>query len=512
MVVKFFSNKSGGSSKALDYLLNHREEEGSARVLQGNSLLTRKLINSISFKQKVTVGCLSFEEKNIDEKLKYTLIQEFEYILLPSMKKRVNFLWVEHTDKNRLELNFVIPKMDLLTQKSINPYFHKVDLSRIEAWQDLQNLKYNFSNPKDPAKVRTLEIDSKHQNLVKDFQKLDELLHSLVSKGQIKNRNQLIELCSTNNIAVTYIVKNYLYLKLPNAKKSRKFKGGIYNEQFRSIAELRTISKRTREEIIEYNRRNPSNELEYYIKRLEYFTREKIEYIEKRYPLNRGKKSNFNEENYEQYRKTNHTKSRREIYKNHTSNNGCNIFINNHFNSISSLYNYKYRSKKIKQWRVNKDLLLLDNKSRGELNDSTRTTIIERIRNKREAIEQNIHGIQREGELSNREIERSNKKLYTKLRINSKCVYSKIRESDKKSREQHIEDKKRLPRSNTKFNTTIEEAYARCRNYRREWEELLGAIEGVKELNRMVESASETIARRVVEENQTKMNIENMNF
>ena len=65
MVVKFFSNKKGGSSKAIDYLLNHREQQGTAKVLQGDPQLTRQIINSIQYKQKTTVGCLSFEEKNI---------------------------------------------------------------------------------------------------------------------------------------------------------------------------------------------------------------------------------------------------------------------------------------------------------------------------------------------------------------------------------------------------------------------------------------------------------------
>ena len=49
MVVKFFSNKKGGSVKALDYLLNYREKDGTARVLSGDEQLTRNIINSISF-------------------------------------------------------------------------------------------------------------------------------------------------------------------------------------------------------------------------------------------------------------------------------------------------------------------------------------------------------------------------------------------------------------------------------------------------------------------------------
>ena len=31
MVVKFFGNKKGGSSKAIDYLLNEREAQGTAK-------------------------------------------------------------------------------------------------------------------------------------------------------------------------------------------------------------------------------------------------------------------------------------------------------------------------------------------------------------------------------------------------------------------------------------------------------------------------------------------------
>ena len=82
MVVKFFSNKNGGSNKSIDYLLNHREKDGTAKVLSGDEQLTRNIINSISFKHKVCVGCLSFEEQNIDEDLKYKIMSDFEKHLL----------------------------------------------------------------------------------------------------------------------------------------------------------------------------------------------------------------------------------------------------------------------------------------------------------------------------------------------------------------------------------------------------------------------------------------------
>ena len=223
MVVKFFANKKGGSSKAIDYLLNEREQQGTARVLQGDPDLTRQIINDIKFKQKTTVGCLSFEEKNISDDMKYQLMQDFENHLLPGMENRYNILWVEHTDKGRLELNFVIPKIDLESQKSLNPYYHKADLPRIEKWQDLQNLKYNYSSPKDPSKARTLQTDSKEIGLSKDYEQLNELLHNLVKQGQIKNRDNLIELLQNNSIEVTRTGKDYLAIKLPDSKKAKRF-------------------------------------------------------------------------------------------------------------------------------------------------------------------------------------------------------------------------------------------------------------------------------------------------
>ena len=136
MLVKFFANKKGGSTAALDYLLNERIERGTAIILAGDEKVTRELINSISNKQKVCAGVLSFSESadQISEQTKKEIMESFEKALLTEqMKGRYNILWVEHSDKNgRLELNFVIPKIDLESQKSFNTYYHKADLKRIE--------------------------------------------------------------------------------------------------------------------------------------------------------------------------------------------------------------------------------------------------------------------------------------------------------------------------------------------------------------------------------------------
>lgn len=165
-------------------------------------------------------------------------MQDFENHLLPGMQDRYNILWVEHIDKGRLELNFVIPKIDLESQKSLNPYYHKADLKRVELWQDLTNLENSFTNPKDPAKARTLETNSKELHLSKDYETLDKTLHELVNAGALESRADIIELLQKNNIEVTRTGADYLAIKLPESKKANDLKEKFIMNNLQALENL----------------------------------------------------------------------------------------------------------------------------------------------------------------------------------------------------------------------------------------------------------------------------------
>lgn len=282
MVVKFFANKQGGSERAIDYLLNEREMQRTARTLQGDPNITRKIIRSIDRKQKVAVGCLSFEESNIPEDDKYILMDEFEKMLLPTMQGRYNILWVEHTDKGRLELNFVIPKMDLPTGKALNPYYHKADVTRKELFEDKWNLIKDYSSAKDPSKARTLNTSTKQHYLSKDYDELDKLLHQLVADGTLQNRDQLIETLK-EQVEVTRISYESISVKLPEHKKAKRFKGGIYAQEFRSLGSLSAISQGAREAIEHYNNRDTQAELRAVEQELSEHIRYKAEQLRNEY-------------------------------------------------------------------------------------------------------------------------------------------------------------------------------------------------------------------------------------
>lgn len=436
MVVKFFSNKKGGSSKAINYLLNHREQEGTARVLQGDPELTRQIINNIKFKQKTTVGCLSFEEQNISEDMKYQLMEDFENHLLPGMENRYNILWVEHLDKGRLELNFVIPKIDLESQKSLNPYYHKADLPRVEKWQDLQNIKYNYSSPKDPSKQRTLQTNSKEVGLSKDYEQLDKLLHNLTLEGQIKNRDNLIELLQSNNIEVTRKGKDYLSIKLPESKKAKKFKGSIYDEKFTSIGAVREISSRAREEVKQYNSRDTQRELERLNADLKSYTQTKEREYREKYPTARERTENKNREIEREFNRDTQEQTpkyrgndKRETGAREQSQSNINGSSNIHSNDSNNIDNSVFYNQQTVSRKRTDDLLFLHNRTQQqerEINDSFRTTINERIATR----------------------ERLEYQTYLKSRKPRSELLADIRKKSRTIREQSLKDSEQLQNIN----------------------------------------------------------------
>ncbi len=245
MLVKFWGTNQGGGDGdgSVNYLLNERVEQGTAKVLKGDANLTKSLLLSLTQKHKACVGCLSFEESNIDESLKYELMESFENALLTeSMQNRYNILWVEHTDKGRLELNFVIPRIDLITQKAFTPYYHKVDLKRIDTWKDCINLKHNFTNPKNIEKQHNIQQhqtkNPKNKELLATYEKLDKLIQD--NLGTLFNsRADIINFLKDNQCEVTRQGKDYISVKLPKEPKTKRLKGFYYHETFRTIADIR---------------------------------------------------------------------------------------------------------------------------------------------------------------------------------------------------------------------------------------------------------------------------------
>ncbi|MGL2522135.1 relaxase/mobilization nuclease domain-containing protein [Helicobacter pylori] len=263
MLVKFWGiNQGGGDGDgSVNYLLNERVEQGTAKVLKGDANLTKSLLLSLTQKHKACVGCLSFEEPDIDENLKHELIESFETTLLTEkMQGRYNILWVEHTDKGRLELNFVIPRIDLITQKAFTPYYHSADITRIDIWKDYTNLKHAFTNPKDLEKQNTIQHHNtktpQGKELLETYEKLDKLIQENLGK-LFNSREDIINFLKANQCEVNRQGKDYISVKLPNEPKAKRLKGFYYHETFRTIADIRNQLSEARQRESQRERSNP---------------------------------------------------------------------------------------------------------------------------------------------------------------------------------------------------------------------------------------------------------------
>ncbi len=292
MLVKFWGiNQGGGDGDgSVNYLLNERVEQGTAKVLKGDANLTKSLLLSLTQKNKACVGCLSFEEPNINESLKYELMESFENALLTeSMQNRYNILWVEHTDKGRLELNFVIPRIDLITQKAFTPYYHSADITRIDLWKDCINLKHNFTNPKDLEKQHNIQQhqtkNPQNKELLATYEKLDKLIQDNLGK-LFNSRNDIINFLKDNQCEVTRQGKDYISVKLPNEPKAKRLKGFYYHETFRTIADIREQLSEARQRESQREHSNPhttNNNHAELLRELENKLHERIEHKQRYY-------------------------------------------------------------------------------------------------------------------------------------------------------------------------------------------------------------------------------------
>ena len=277
MIVDFFRHGSGLSKGCLDYLLGEDREREHAQVLSGDVEITAQLIDSSPFAKKYTSGCLSFYEHDLSDQDKQQIMQNFEECLFPGLDKdQYQILWVQHQDKinqdtgeTRLELNFVIPNVELSTGKRLQPFYAPVDLDRVDLFKQITNTEHSLYDPDDPEH-RQLFLNKK--NLPKDIKDFKEQLHQrvyrAVSNGEVADRQELVQWLESNQINVTRQVKNSISIENPyeGAKRPIRLEGEIYEQGFRATGEYRqevqqrieeyrgTTSERYRANVTDYQR------------------------------------------------------------------------------------------------------------------------------------------------------------------------------------------------------------------------------------------------------------------
>ena len=251
MIVQFFSRGKGKGAGPIDYLLGRDRKREAARLLRGNPTATEALIDGSPHAKKYTSGCLSFEESDITAEQKQALMDDFEKCLFVGLEaNQYDCLWVEHRDKGRLELNFVIPNVELTTGKRLQPYYHAADTKRVDAWRTIQNITYGFSDPDDPAKRQAF---TKAKDLPKAaaeaIEAISNGLMGYALDGQINSREDVVSALESAGFEIARLTPNSISIKNPEGGRNIRLKGQMYEQDFRFSEEFRAeITRRTAEQ------------------------------------------------------------------------------------------------------------------------------------------------------------------------------------------------------------------------------------------------------------------------
>ena len=281
MIVQFFNRGTGCGEGTVDYLLGKDRNREQAKLLRGHDQETVALINSLDFEKRYTSGCLSFEEYDIDPDVKRQLMDEFEETLFPGLdKNQYSVLWVEHRDKERLELNFVIPNVELTSGKRLQPYYVGADYHRVDAWKQIKNIEYGFADPDDPARSQSTSLS---KDLPADkkaaVEKINQAVERAVLSGVVKDRTSVVDYLKESGIEIARETPQSISIKDPEGGRNIRLKGAIYERNFEFS---RALGAEIKARSGEYQSR-VGERLAIAQERYQYGIEKRREYLEQRY-------------------------------------------------------------------------------------------------------------------------------------------------------------------------------------------------------------------------------------
>ena len=253
MIVDFFRRGTGLSSGPIDYLLGKNRDREHAAVLHGDVVEVAGLIDTSPYVKKYTAGCLSFYEHDLPSEQKQQVIDDFEKCLFPGMTKdQYRILWVEHRDKinpdtgeTRLELNFLIPNVEVDSGKRLQPFYAAADLDRVECFKQITNHVYALYDPDDPAHRQATKVAKALPTNGKELKATLEIEAALaIGEGIISDRQSLVNWLAEIGLEVTRQTPKSVSVKHKDDAKARPIRltGAMYEQDFRYTDESPSVT------------------------------------------------------------------------------------------------------------------------------------------------------------------------------------------------------------------------------------------------------------------------------
>jgi len=329
---------------SLNYILRTRSEDTpeDRMFIKVMTTTTRTDIENFNqyikpknFAHPYITGVLSFEENDTDENLKQKMMADFEEVLFCGIppENRPPVLWVQHKDKNRLELNYTTFNA-LQDGRAFKTYYHKTDHYLFNAFCESVNFEHGFSSVLDKDEKESLiRVPTNIPEEKKE--KLEELQNDILSKiitQELNNREEVIEYIKSKNIHINRVRKNQISIKFStNDEKPTVLKGDIY-EEGRDYNIYRTPSERNRTRDPEFAQRELKEHRENFDRLFKERSRRNAERFDR--PPREIKKNNFSGNT-----KTNEIQNKINQYKN--TNTNINNFVSKSIPDISDNINFK---------------------------------------------------------------------------------------------------------------------------------------------------------------------------
>lgn len=297
MIVKFFSKGRGQSKGALDYFLGKDRKREHAKILSGTEQEVAELIDSSPYTKKYTSGCLSFHEDDLTPQVKTKLMRAFEQCLFPGMdESQYRVLWIEHRDKDnketgkkRLELNFLIPNVEISTGDRLQPYYFKADQSRVDLFKKIINFEYDLHDPNDPLNRQAITTKKDLPTKTAEIKAvLDAEALKAIESGVIQDRQSMKKWLINLGLEITRDSAKSISIKNPNDEggNSRPIRltGAIYEQDFRITAESAELTREASERYRREAQKRYEGDLQRYQDHLDRKSRE----LEEKYRLHEG--------------------------------------------------------------------------------------------------------------------------------------------------------------------------------------------------------------------------------
>jgi hypothetical protein len=248
VIVGFSKYSKGPGSGPVDYLTRAEHVDGTPRipppeVLENNPILIQRMIDALPFKHKYTSGVLSFAPGEIiTPAMEKAIMDGFERVAFAGLQPdQYSILWVRHQHAGHHELHFLVPRVELVTGKSLNiaPPGRR---TMFDVFRSMINARYGLADPEDVRRARDVSLPNhiarlkadgarKGKALQQDIREsITAFVRREVAAGRITDQGGVVRFLKGEGFTLNRQGKDYISVIEPSGGTKIRLKGVLYSE------------------------------------------------------------------------------------------------------------------------------------------------------------------------------------------------------------------------------------------------------------------------------------------